>query len=260
MATRVSIGIAAIICLLSPRSSDAGEDAHGPLRISESRADGSVTSPNWSGYAVTGKTGSVSAVLGSWVVPQAACGGSSPKNTGASHWIGIDGYTSRTVEQTGTDSDCANGTPNYYAWYELYPSPGITIHALSVAAGDIIDASVVYAGGQFVITITDERTQQTFTTAAPVANARRDSAEWIVEDNSTNFTDFGNALFGQDQTGISGTCSVGLDGANPVPIGHFGALQGHAITMADTAGTVMAVPSALSADGTSFSVAWQAVR
>ena len=89
----------------------------GPLRSQSLGADGNVNSPNWSGYAVTSKQGDITQVSGSWIVPASDC--SQTPSSGASHWIGIDGYTSRTVEQTGTDSDCAKGSPRYYAWYEI---------------------------------------------------------------------------------------------------------------------------------------------
>ena len=39
----------------------------------------------------------------------------------SSFWVGLDGDTSNTVEQTGTDADCSGTTPQYYAWYEMYP-------------------------------------------------------------------------------------------------------------------------------------------
>src|SRR5262245_47089269 len=70
-----------------------------------------ATSTNWSGYAVTGPNGSVSDVKASWYVPTASCPPS--PNQYASFWVGIDGYSSNTVEQIGTDSDCQNGTPVY---------------------------------------------------------------------------------------------------------------------------------------------------
>src|SRR5690348_12236358 len=61
-------------------------------------------STNWSGYAVTGPNGSVSSVQGSWIVPSVTCAKHSA--TYSSYWVGIDGFSSGTVEQTGTDSDC----------------------------------------------------------------------------------------------------------------------------------------------------------
>ena len=46
--------------------------------------------------------------------------GSGP--TYSSVWVGIDGYSSNTVEQIGTEQDVsANGKTSYYAWYEMYP-------------------------------------------------------------------------------------------------------------------------------------------
>src|SRR5581483_7426596 len=58
------------------------------------------TSTNWSGYAVAG--GRYTTV---W----------------SSFWIGLDGDTSNTVEQTGTEADCSSGRAVYSAWYEMYP-------------------------------------------------------------------------------------------------------------------------------------------
>src|SRR5215472_3488086 len=76
--------------------------------IIRERHGNQVTSSNWSGYAVTGAKGSVSDVTGSWIVPTMDC---STTPTGYSAmWVGIDGYSSNTVEQIGTESDCVNGT------------------------------------------------------------------------------------------------------------------------------------------------------
>src|SRR5438105_3519625 len=81
--------------------------------------DGASSSTNWAGYAVTGAAGSVSNVRGSWIVPAATC--AAGETSYSSFWVGIDGFNSGSVEQTGTDSDCRNGVPTYYAWTEFYP-------------------------------------------------------------------------------------------------------------------------------------------
>jgi len=256
---------AGAICLLTGLSVGAHSPTpvqgvvHGPMQSLGVGADGAVASPNWSGYAVTGTEGSITSVTGSWIVPEASCSGSDPKNSGASHWVGIDGYTTRTVEQTGTDSDCLAGVPKYYAWYEFYPDPGITIDSLSVEAGDVMLASVTYSQNAFTATIRDERTQQSFSITKAVPAARRNSAEWIAEDNAVNFTNFGTAFFGQDETGLEGTCFA-TSSVVSGPIGAFPNALVHAITMVDAKGVTMAVPSPLSPDGTSFSAQWQAVR
>jgi hypothetical protein len=117
-----------------------------------------------------------------------------------------------------------------------------------------MSASVVYNGTEFTATITDERTQETFTTSKAVPSAKRDSAEWIAEDNAYVFTDFGTVFFGQDETGVAATCDATV-GTRTAAIGGFPSY--HAITMVGSkAGSLLAVPSALSTDGTSFSVQW----
>src|SRR5437016_809803 len=119
--------------------------AHAPIALST----------NWAGYAAQTSlasplANSVSAVTGSWTVPAVTGSGKAY----ASVWVGIDGYTSGTVEQIGTDSDIINGVPTYYAWYEMYPLPSFNV-PLTIHANDAINASVVYTGGKFTLTITD---------------------------------------------------------------------------------------------------------
>jgi hypothetical protein len=102
----------------------------------------------------------------------------------ASVWIGIDGWSSGSVEQTGTSSDCFYGQVQYYAWYEFYPANSVTINTTAIHAGDVMTAQVSYSthSGLFTTTITDVSTHQSYTspaTAAPLA--QRNSAEWIVE-------------------------------------------------------------------------------
>jgi hypothetical protein len=229
--------------------------AQGPLHVLEQHADNSVTSDNWSGYAVTGLEGSVSSVTGSWIVPAVNCEAPNPTVGAASYWIGIDGYTTATVEQTGTDSDCASGTPLYYAWYEFFPDPGITITTISVKPGDVISASVTYDGAEFTATITDQRTQETFTKSKAVPAAKRSSAEWIGESPAGPLPNYGTVFFGQDETGFFGTCDATLD-AKSSAIGGFPGRIVHAITMVSSSGVTEAVPSPLSSDGSSFSIAW----
>ncbi|MFJ3777174.1 G1 family glutamic endopeptidase [Streptomyces sp. NPDC090075] len=74
-----------------------------------------VLSADWSGYAAVG---SYDLVQASWVVPAVTCASGSQYS---SVWVGLGGYNSSTVEQIGTEADCSNGTPVYYAWYQFYP-------------------------------------------------------------------------------------------------------------------------------------------
>jgi len=217
----------------------------------------SVSSTNWSGFAVTGPKGSVTDVKGSWIVP--AIQGTCPStNQYSSHWVGIDGYSSNTVEQTGTDSDCQGGKASYYAWYEFYPHPSFNIGALTISPGDKITAEVKFSGNSFTTTITDSTTGKTFSVTSKVNSAQRSSAEWITEAPYSGgvlpLANFGTIKWGADYTSISST-NFATVGGKTGAIGAFGS-NVHGITMVTSAGATKASPSALSSDGTSFTVTW----
>src|SRR5437660_833616 len=117
--------------------------------VAAAKATLSTTSTNWSGYAAetnmfSPQGGAVSAVSANWTVPAVTGGGTAY----SSMWVGIDGYSSPTVEQIGTDSDLVNGVPTYYAWYEMYPSYSVTISSVAVHVGDQVNASVNYSAHQ----------------------------------------------------------------------------------------------------------------
>lgn len=219
---------------------------------------GSSSSLNWAGYAVTAAAGAVSDVKGSWVVP--AIQGTCPStNQYSSFWVGIDGFSSSTVEQTGTDSDCRRGAPAYYAWYEFYPHPSKVISGLPVHPGDVISAEVAYNGGRFTVTIADTTTGASFSASARVNSAQRSSAEWIAEAPSSSggilpLADFGTVSFGTDTTGVASTCTATIGGVSGT-IGSFGTSV-QSITMVTSSNAVKASTSAVSSDGTSFAVTW----
>lgn len=219
--------------------------------------DGGSNSLNWSGYAVTGSA--VTDVKGSWTVP-AIQGSCPPTNQYSSFWVGIDGFSSSTVEQTGTDSDCQNGSPTYYAWYEFYPHPSFIINGLAVHPGDHIAAEVTYSGGKFVATIRDLATGQTFSTSERVRSAQRSSAEWIAEAPSSSggilpLANFGTVYYGADNTGVSSTSFATVNGVTGA-ISSFGSSV-QQINMVTSSGVLKAQTSSLSSDGTSFSVQWK---
>ena len=221
-------------------------------------SQGSFTSTNWSGYAVTGAAGSVTDAKGSWKVPSIV--GTCPStNQFSSFWVGIDGFSSGTVEQTGTDSDCQNGVPTYYAWFEFFPHPLSIISSITVSPGDVISAEAHFNGRSFTVTITDTTTAQSFSTSAKVSRAQRSSAEWIAEAPSSSggvlpLANFGTVSFGIDNTGVTSTNFATVNGVTG-SIGSFGSSV-QTITMVSNAGATKAQPSALSSDGTSFTVQW----
>ena len=236
---------------------------HG-LATVQRRPDGSRTSPGWSGYAATAPKGSITDVKGSWIVPAVICSGSS--NSLSAFWVGIDGLkvdgkANTTLEQIGTESDCNNGTPNYYAWYEFLPQDPTEIILFTVAPGDTISAEVSYGGGQFTVTIKDETTgASSGPISAAVVGAQQSTVEWIAEAPSIGtviqpLADFGTVVYGNDYTNITNTCDATV-GAQTGPIGSLP--NSFPITMVNNDnGTIEAIPSPLSSDESSFSVTWQ---
>lgn len=229
---------------------------HSPQGVPHIR-NANGTSLNWSGYAVETslkrpQKGAVSYVTGSWRVPTISASGSA--NTYSSIWVGIDGYSSSTVEQIGTEHDWTPNGQEHYAWFEMYPKGAYEIVGFPVAPGDQIVTSVTsLSGGLFQLTIinTTEKVSYTVPTSFTKSpSAKRSSAEWIVEAPWSGgvlpLADFGTATF----TG----CSATLNNYNG-PISN-GAWQFDAMTMETSDGTVKAVPSTLRSSGTSFSVVW----
>ncbi len=200
------------------------------------------TSSNWSGYANTGTT--FTDVKGSWTQPTATC--SSGQTAYAAFWVGIDGDTTNTVEQIGTDSDCSNGSPTYYAWYEMYPKFPVNL-SNTVRPGDSLTAEVRYNGsGRFTLTITNNTRGWTFSTNQRSSRARLGSAEWIAEAPSSSGGVLPLANFGT--VNFTGCTANGVSiSSNPNP---------DPITM-QSGSTVKAQPSGLGSGGTSFSVTWK---
>jgi len=197
------------------------------------------TSTNWSGYAVTGSR--FTQVSATWKQPQATCSGTAY----SSFWVGLDGDTSNTVEQTGTDADCSGSTPQYYAWYEMYPKFPVNLKG-TVRPGDHLSASVTTNGsGSFTLTITDSTQNWTNTTTARLKSAKLASAEVIAEAPSSSggvlpLANFGTVSFtGASANGALLTSST--PGIDP-------------ITM-QSGSTVKAQPSSIS--NGAFSVAWK---
>ncbi|MEY9886579.1 hypothetical protein ABIA35_002211 [Catenulispora sp. MAP12-49] len=130
----------------------------------------------WGGYADTGAR--YTSISGSWTVPSLNC--SSTPNSSVSPWIGIDGWSSDTVEQIGFDQDCENGVAGYYPWVEMYPADSIYFTE-TINAGDHITASVSVSGTSWTLTEKDT-TRGWSKTYHESGNDDLSSAEAIVED------------------------------------------------------------------------------
>lgn len=151
-------------------------------------------STNWSGYAVTGKK--FTSVSASWIEPKATCNGTKY----ASFWVGLDGFNSNSVEQTGTDSDCSGSTPRYYGWYEMFPAFPVNF-SNTVHAGDHFTASVTFSGtSTYTLVLKDVTAGWTHTVTKNQSGLARSSAEVITEAPSSSsgvlpLADFGTVSY-----------------------------------------------------------------
>jgi Peptidase A4 family len=208
-----------------------------------------ATSANWAGYAATRAT--FTKVSGKWVQPAGRCPNSGTQY--AVFWVGLDGYNSGTVEQTGTLIQCRNGQAAYAAWWEMFPRNAVqVIPSINVRPGDRFSASVTYTGGKFRLKITNQSTRQSFTTNQSCGGCRRSSAEWIAEAPSGG----GGSIFP-----LVDFNKWKLTAGRATAGGHTGAIRDShwndvAITMVTSGGAVKAKPGPLNAAGDSFTVTW----
>src|ERR1051326_8802777 len=161
---------------------------------------------NWGGYAATGS--GFTSVAATWTEPNATCNST---NDLYAPWVGIDGYGSSTVEQTGVATDCSSGHAVDQAWYEMYPANPVYLSTSSypVSAGDSISASVTYAGSsKYTLKLTNNSRGWTYTITKTLRSARRLSAEVIIESPTAAYPNFGTISFPG--------CTV-----NGSPIGNF---------------------------------------
>jgi hypothetical protein len=215
----------------------------------------SVKSSNWSGYAVAGAT--FTDVIGTWKQPAAKCSGSGQQY--ASFWVGIDGYSSTSVEQLGTDSDCNGSSPSYYGWYEMYPANSVNLGSkYKVSPGDTITAEVKRSGTSYVLSMKDVTAGWTFSINKTSSTAKNSSAEWVIESpeicgtscSLAKLADFGKITFSKSEAATTG---------GDEPISKFTAGSGpHKITMTGTPKTVIrSVPGKLTTNGEGFTTTWK---
>jgi hypothetical protein len=212
----------------------------GDTMMPRREATASATTQNWAGYTDLGQAGAFTSVATSWVQPAVTC---TAAQTFSSFWVGLDGVGTQTLEQTGTEADCENGTPVYAGWYELFPAAPVFYNS-PVQAGDQMSASVVAnGGGSFTLTLADASEGWKQVTNKFVTGSTLSSAEVVAEAPSSQsvlpLANFGTVNFTNATVNGQG---IGNDG----PI---------ALTMVSGAGVTEATPSALN-DNDNFTVTW----
>jgi hypothetical protein len=226
--------------------------------------DYSITfSYNWAGYAVSGIT--VKKAQGSWIQTAITC---NPKASGEQivvFWVGIDGFASGTVEQTGTLGECAQGSshPHYFVWYEFYPAQAIiVIKNFNVSVSDKFNATVTSSSTtSFRVTLEDLTTGQVFIAKNPAGfTGSESSAECITEEPSGSsgfflLAKFATMPWGTDATGIAGSgCSA--NGKSFGSYGNSGVFELISCRYPDC-DKWLAQPTNLSKDGSSFKMVWR---
>jgi hypothetical protein len=162
-------------------------DRHAPFSR-DLGATQNVVSNNWGGYASERLGTRFRYIHATFFVPYVNCAAS--PNSFSGHWVGLDGLSDTTVEQDGILAACRGTTPQYSAWYEMFPQSPV-YKSISIQPGDSIEASVYYQAGAhtFKLALTDTTNGGHFsvTKTCPVGSrCRRTSAEVISEAPSSN--------------------------------------------------------------------------
>jgi Peptidase A4 family len=199
-------------------------------------------SENWAGYAAAGAPGTFTRVSASWAEPAVTC---TAAQTFSSFWVGLDGDGTSTVEQTGTEADCADGAASYQGWFEMFPAAPV-FFTETVRPGDAMSASVVAnGGGSFTLTLADATQGWTKVTDQTSGTAQLGSAEIIAEAPSDGDGD-GDVLPLSDFGAVNFTDAL-------IDTHAIGSLNTTAVTMESAGNAAEATPSAV-ADGDAFTV------
>ena len=165
---------------------------------------------NWSGWVSTGS--GFTSVRASWNEPAVSCNST---NDLYAPWVGIDGYGSQSVEQTGVATDCSSRLAELPGVVRDVPGRPV-YYDDPISAGDNFTASVPRSGTSYTLTISD--TTQGWTEHVTKSyRGANSSAEFIMESPTGAYPDFGSVRFsgatvnGSTYTGRNG---VALDASN----------------------------------------------
>jgi Peptidase A4 family len=255
-AVGASFSARAVVAAKAELGHVSGPGKRAPRIVSNAPASAGATQAgyyNWSGYADSSTTaGEFSTVSGSWTVPAVTC---TSEDRVQSEWVGFDGLTDNTVEQAGTISQCFEGTPLYYTWWQMWPTQSNSqIVGTTVKPGDHITALVRRTGTTYKLTVTDATTSgnnvsETQTCAATTCLA--EDADWIVERNT--FASTGYAPLPPFKTTSFSAASETAGGVK----GTINSVSPNQIFMVDSTDSYdLATPAAVSSTGRSFRDQW----
>jgi len=205
----------------------------------------SYSSTNWSGYLEA--SGNYSQVSGSWIVPSATGNNISTSSDGT--WIGIGGVTSGDLIQIGTmNTITASGNITTSAFVEELPNYAQIITTLTVSQGDSVTASIVETTlNNWTMNIRDNTTGESYTTNVAYTSTHS-SAEWIQEDPSYSR----NRLIPLDNF-----LTVSFTNCNATKSSqsyNLLSLNPSIVYLVDASRNILATPSSIFSDGSSFTV------
>jgi hypothetical protein len=186
--------------------------------------------------------GTFTAARGTWTVPAVSAAGTGVDAT----WAGIGGTTTTDLIQAGTQATVDSGVVQYSAWIETLPQASQTV-PMTVNAGDAVTVSITQQSpGVWNITIQNATNGGSYTGTVNYSSSLS-SAEWTEEAPTS-----GNRVVLLDQFGtVQFTNLSAVENQQTVTLGAAGAT---AVTMLNSSGVKLAIPSALGPGGASFSV------
>lgn len=225
-----------------PPQDSQGTDPAAPVPALPDASSNLSQSRNWAGYAATG--GTFTAVSGTWTIPTVSAGRTAAADA---TWVGIGGVSSTDLIQAGTDATVQSGRVVYTAWIEMLPQASQPV-PLAVHAGDTVSVAITQqSGNTWQILIRDTTTGKSYQKQVTYASSRS-SAEWIEEAPAVGR----RTLLPLDNFGtIKITSATTVEDGEQHTVAQANA---QAITMSSRTGQPAAQPSALGADGASFSV------
>jgi hypothetical protein len=227
-----------------------------PSRLISQLAPGATaatTSYNWSGYVAGNGSELFKSVSSTYVQPKVTCPVSGAYTV---FWVGLDGWFDGTVEQDGTLAYCNGTTPEYFAWWEMYPTNDIQ-SSIPISPGDTIQASVKYTGGRYTLAVKDKTARSHFTTHQTCASGltcERTSADWIIErpgigNGYAPLADWGTTSLASDKAASNGRALA------------ISAFPSFGVNMvSETHERALATVGALNTAGNSFPDTWVATK
>jgi len=141
---------------------------------------------NWAGYADNDSGGAkYTYAAGSWKQPAITkkCKTVSGLLAVTSTWVGLDGWTDKTVEQAGTTNVCDDGTAFAFDWYEMYPAGSVGVSGIG-ATDSITAVTSTNGAGQYTLTVEDSTNPSdgfSVDETCSTSTCLDSSAEWISE-------------------------------------------------------------------------------